>query len=558
MNNSQIADQFSLLSKLMDIHGENSFRAKAFAVAAFTIDRLSDPVAEMDDAAMFAIRGIGKGMTEYIRELCATGKLQLLDDIVARTPHGIIELLSIKGLGPKKIAEIWRQLGIESVGELEYACNENRLVALKGFGAKTQESILQSIAYLRQQEGLYLWADAMKFTEVLVGHLSKIFPGARFEPTGGLRRQIEVVDELTLISDVPESTLVPYLEKSPNVKIKTHTAARVTMDLVGFPTITIYLSQAGQYFTNLFKTTGSPAFIKAFEDHYIYPETALDEKAIFSQNRLQEVPPPLREEGDILVTALNELIPTLIQPADIRGIIHCHSTYSDGSNTLEQMVQHAIKLGYEYLVISDHSQAAAYAGGLTPQKIAAQHHEIDQLNGKYAPFKIIKSIEADILGTGELDYYPALLDTFDIVIASVHSNLKMSLERAMERVMKAVENPYTGILGHPTGRLLLSRPGYPLQMEKVIDACAAHNVVVEINAHPKRLDLDWRMVKYAMDKGVLMSIDPDAHALEGFHDVVYGVMAAQKGGLTKTRNLSSYTLTEFEKFVNEQRLKRPK
>ncbi|MGN6476059.1 MAG: PHP domain-containing protein, partial [Flavipsychrobacter sp.] len=216
----------------------------------------------------------------------------------------------------------------------------------------------------------------------------------------------------------------------------------------------------------------------------------------------------------------------------------------------------AIDKGYEYLVISDHSQAAYYANGLTPERIATQHQEIDALNANLAPFKIFKSIEADILNDGNLDYNTQVLSTFDLVIASVHSNLKMTQERAMERVMAAIHNPYTGILGHLTGRLLLSREGYPLDHKAIIDACAAQNVVIEINAHPRRLDLDWRWIEYALEKGVLLSIDPDAHAIEGYHDVYYGVLAGQKGGLTADRNLSSFSLAQFEAFLKEQQAKR--
>jgi DNA polymerase (family 10) len=244
----------------------------------------------------------------------------------------------------------------------------------------------------------------------------------------------------------------------------------------------------------------------------------------------------------------------LIQASDIKGIIHSHSTWSDGMETIELMAKAAMDKGFEYLVISDHSQSAYYANGLTPERIAMQHLEVDAINAKLMPhFKVFKSIEADILGDGRLDYNDDILATFDLVIASVHSNLKMTLEKAMERVMTAIRNPYTTILGHPTGRLLLSREGYPLDHKKVIDACAEHGVVIEINAHPRRLDLDWRWIEYAAEKGVLLSIDPDAHSVAGYKDIYYGVMSAQKGGLIKERNLSSYTLKEFEAFLERRK-----
>jgi DNA polymerase (family 10) len=250
------------------------------------------------------------------------------------------------------------------------------------------------------------------------------------------------------------------------------------------------------------------------------------------------------------------MIGKVIQPNEIKGIIHSHSTWSDGSNTIEDMAKAAQGKGFEYLVISDHSQSAYYANGLSPERIAAQHREVDALNEKLAPFKIFKSIEADILSDGSLDYNDTILRTFDLVIASVHSNLKMTQEKAMDRLLNAIRNPYTTILGHPTGRLLLSREGYPIDHKAIIDACAEHKVVVEINAHPRRLDIDWKWIEYAMEKGVLLSIDPDAHTINGYHDVYYGVLAAQKGGLTAAHNLSSHSLTAFEAFLAQYNKKR--
>jgi DNA polymerase (family 10) len=246
----------------------------------------------------------------------------------------------------------------------------------------------------------------------------------------------------------------------------------------------------------------------------------------------------------------------VIQPGDIKSIIHSHSDWSDGSNTLEAMAKAAIDKGFEYLVISDHSKSAFYASGLSEERIKAQHHYIDELNSKLAPFKIFKSIESDILNDGSLDYSDAILSTFDLVIASVHSNLKMTEEKAMMRLMNAIENPYTTILGHMTGRLLLSRKGYPVDHRKIVDACAANNVVIELNAHPSRLDIDWRHIEYALEKNVLISIDPDAHFIEGFDDIRYGVLAAQKALVTKANNLSSFSLQEFEAHLAKKKSSR--
>lgn len=303
----------------------------------------------------------------------------------------------------------------------------------------------------------------------------------------------------------------------------------------------------------LFRTTGSPEFIEAFQKSFPdlkFSNNTESDDSVFANLNLSFIPPCLRESGKIIQKAKENPLPPLIQPEDIKGLIHSHSNWSDGMNTIEEMANELIQKGYEYLVISDHSKSAFYANGLSEERIREQHRYVDELNSKLHPFKIFKSIECDILNDGKLDYSDNLLSTFDLVIASVHSNLKMTEEKAMARLMRAIENPYTTILGHMTGRLLLSRNGYPVDHKKLIDACAKNHVVIELNAHPKRLDMDWSYIDYAIENDVLISIDPDAHALEGFDDIRYGVLAAQKGGLTKEQNLSSFSLRKFENWLS--------
>jgi len=556
MNNYDIADHFALLGKLMDIHGENSFRAKSFSVAAFNIEKLPEEAATMDDATLYSMKGIGESTGKRIRELINTGRMQALEDILARTPSGILDMLKIKGLGPKKISIIWHELGIESLGELEYACNENRLVALKGFGAKTQEAVLQNIAYFRQNIGFYLWAEASAFAGILTEKLTTAFPQHRFALSGDVRRQSETLEEVAIVTDAPADALTTFTTAAEGVTSDMPTANLLTISIPGQPRIAFHLTSAAQFYSTLFMTTGSPEFTEAFTAQYTIPDAPESEEVIFTANGLPVIPAMMRESAGVLHKSPDSFS-NLIQPGDIKGIIHSHSKWSDGTNTLEEMARAAIAAGLEYLVISDHSQTAVYADGLKPDRVAAQHQEIDELNARLAPFRIFKSIESDILGDGSLDYTDSVLATFDLVIASVHSNLKMTQEKAMDRVMRAIQNPYTSILGHPTGRLLLSRPGYPLDHKVIIDTCAAHNVVIEINAHPRRLDLDWRWVSYALERGVLLSVNPDAHSIEGYKDTFYGVMTGQKGGLTAARNLSSYTRTQLEAFIAEQHRKRP-
>lgn len=552
MTNSEIADHFSLLSKLMDIHGEDAFRAKNYSIAAYNIERMPREASDMDEAELFATKGIGNSTGGKIRELLETGKLSALEDMIGRTPPGILEMMQIKGLGPKKIALIWKEMGIESVGELEYACNENRMVNYKGFGAKTQESILQNIAFIRANQNFRLWQEVEQISTVLTNQLSKANPGKKFTLTGEIRRQLPTVEFIDILTDADHNTIKQQFEISAGVttELKDNTLHVHAPNQLPIRVNTV---SSGQYYPALFRTSAGEEFLTAFEEQHKIPETATTEEEIFSTNNLAFVHPAMRETKEALQQASTGKMPELIQAKDIKGIIHSHSTWSDGSDTIEKMAKACIEQGFEYLVISDHSQSAFYANGLKPDRIAAQHQEVDALNEKLAPFRIFKSIEADILNDGSLDYSNDVLATFDLVIASVHSNLKMTQEKAMDRVLAAIRNPYTTILGHPTGRLLLSRDGYPLDHKVIIDECVKHNVVIEINAHPRRLDLDWKWISYAIEAGALLSIDPDAHAIAGYHDVYYGTLAAQKGGLTKERNLSSFTLQEFEEYLKTKR-----
>ncbi len=551
MNNSQIADHFTLVSKLMDIHGENSFKSKSYANAAFNIDRLTIEISNMDDAELYNIRGIGEAIGKKIRELQTTGTFPVLESLLQVTPEGILEMMRLKGLGPKKIGVIWKELEIESVGELEYACNENRLVTLKGFGAKTQENILQQIAYIKQNEGFSLWAHVINIANLLINNLKGKYSNHLFALAGAIRRQLETVDHIDIVTDAPKKDIIEGFSNIVDMEVVDNGVSWI-IKTPNNPSVNFISTSKSNFYITLFKASAGEEFLTAFHERHKLPEEAESEEHIFAINNIPVVHPALRETGK----ALDHAVHQLIQPNEVKGVIHSHSTWSDGANTLEEMAKGAIDKGYEYLVISDHSQAAFYANGLTPQRIAQQHIEIDALNEKLAPFKIFKSIEADILNDGSLDYTPAVLNTFDLVIGSVHSNLRMSEEKAMARVLAAIANPYLTILGHPTGRLLLSRSGYSLDHKQIIDACAEHKVVIEINAHPRRLDMDWRWIDYAMERDVLLSIDPDAHSIKGFEDIYYGVMIAQKGGLTASGNLSSFSLVEFEAFLEGYRRKK--
>jgi len=318
-----------------------------------------------------------------------------------------------------------------------------------------------------------------------------------------------------------------------------------------------HLATPENYVWNDFTMSCSPEFLEKWASLPNFNIISFpNEQAIFEQVGVHFIPAAQREVASIIEFAKSKSLPATIQVADIKGIIHSHSTWSDGIHTIEQMAVAAKNAGYEYLIISDHSKSAFYANGLQADRILAQHKEINILNKKLAPFVIFKSIESDILNDGSLDYPDEILASFDIVIASIHSNLKMTEEKAMMRLLNAISNPYTSILGHPTGRLLLSRKGYPVNHQAIVDACVENNVVIELNAHPRRLDIDWRFIETALKSDVLISIDPDAHAIEGFDDCKYGVLVAQKAGLSAAQNLSSFSLHEMMEFIEYQQVKR--
>lgn len=557
MDNYTIAENFSLLSKLMDIHGDDPFRAKSYSIAAFAIEKLEDNLADMEPQEIFAVKGIGDRMGKKIIEVLNTGRLGNLDEYMQKTPMGVIEMLSIKGLGPKKIATIWKELGVENLGELLYACNENRLTLYKGFGEKTQEKIKQSIEFYFNTLGSYLYAQIEPYALELDKGLQEKFAGEQFGLTGEFRRQLEVITRLEWVTTATAAQLKSFFGEN----YKTEKDEQGYLSLRGPENLELgfYFSDKKQFCKKLFETSCSDDFLQCWKEQFTGYETASYgcEDDIFSGNQVQFIPGYYRENRSAISAGQKSNAFNIIQPEDIRGIIHSHSKWSDGVDTIEAMAKAAQHQGKEYLVISDHSKTAAYAQGLTEDRIRAQHEQIDELNRKLAPFRIFKSIESDILGDGSLDYAPEVLRTFDLVIASVHANLYMTEEKAMARLLKAIENPFTSILGHMTGRLLLSRKGYPVDHRKIIDACAANNVVIELNAHPRRLDMDWRHIDYAIEKGVLISIDPDAHDVGAFNDTRYGVLAAQKAGLPKEKNLSSFSLAAFEAWLATQQAKRP-
>lgn len=547
MENKTIARTLRLFSQLLDLHDENPFKIRSVANAAFKVDKFPFPIAQKTEAELSVLDGIGKSIASKIYELLSTEHIAELDELLNKTPQGVLDIMQIKGIGPKKVATIWKDLGIESIGELYYACNENRLIEAKGFGLKTQQDIIKLIEFKLANSGRMLYAKVEGIAEKLLQELQHKFPNTNMTLTGEYRRRLEIIDQLDLLIALSAEEFSQqsgfilneqhYLQSEEGINIQIH------------------FCQEADFGRALFLSTGNAQHVEE-----ISKRVALDslsgktEAEIYALAGLDFVEPELREGIHEIEWASKKQLPQLIELHDLKGSLHNHSTWSDGVNTLEEMALYCKnELKLAYLGICDHSKSAFYANGLNEIRVAAQHREIATLNQQLAPFKIFKGIESDILYDGSLDYADEVLATFDFVVASVHSVLKMTEEKATERLLKAIENPYTTILGHPTGRLLLSRSGYPIDHKKVIDACAANNVAIEINANPLRLDLDWRWHQYALEKGVILSINPDAHRTDGFLDMRYGVLVGRKGGLTARNCLNAYSLTEIDTFFKNRK-----
>ena len=551
MDNYAIADQLSLLSKLMDIHGENAFKSKSYSSAAFSLEKLPQQVATLSPDKIFKIKGIGESVGGKIIEIIETGELQQLKEYLAKTPPGVLEMMNIKGLGPKKINVLWKEMSIDTIEELKKACEENRVAGKKGFGEKTQQNILESIRFQQQNSGKYLYAKIESFAEAFTEKLKEKFTNYKFELTGSYRRQLEIIDSLDWVTTAPADELETYLT-GIDMQLVANRDNMLIVSAENTLLLRFYTTSLSGFYSTLFRTSSGEEFLEAWKED-LDNQHFTSEEDIFKNAGINYIPSFLREQKEVIEKAGTYNFNNLVQTSDIKGLIHSHSNWSDGAYTLDEMAQELISLGFEYLVISDHSKAAYYANGLSEQRIREQHRYIDELNKKLAPFKIFKSIECDILNDGTLDYENKILSTFDLVITSVHSNLDMDEEKAMKRLMGAITNPYTTIMGHMTGRLLLRRKGFPVDHKTIIDACAEHKVAIEINANPNRLDMDWRWIDYALSKNVLLSINPDAHTTEEFHNIRYGVLVAQKGGLTKQKNLSSFSLNEFETFLSERK-----
>ena len=535
MTNKEIANAFKNLAAIMELHGENPFKIRSYSNAYLAIRKIEKPVSEFYNEELTSIPGIGKAILSKIKELVDTGSLSIYQEYAQVTPPGIVDLLGIKGFGPKKIKTVWEGLGIETAGELLYACNENRLVELKGFGLKSQEDLRQKLEYFLSSKNKFHLASLLDFVPVVLDHLYERLPEAQIEITGDIRKLQNTVEAIEVLVDDFEGLEAIYDEDF--VKEETEEEESVTVIFKDKIPIRFYFSDPEEFYYNLAMTTGGTMVDKIS----FTSRDAPSEAEVFEESGLPFVKPELRDLEQLVDLAEEELL----KGSDILGVVHSHTTYSDGINSLKDLCNAAKEMGYQYIGITDHSKSAFYANGLSEDRLLEQMEAIDKLNFKYKDFKVLKGIESDILNDGSLDYEDTILEQLDFVIASVHSNLRMDEEKATSRLIKAVENPYTNILGHPSGRLLLSREAYPINYKKLIDACAANNVSIELNANPYRLDLDWKWIPYCVEKGVSISINPDAHSIDGIKHIRWGVLSASKAGLMKKDCINSLPVEGF-------------
>lgn len=580
MTQTEVARVLAEIAMLGELNGENSFRSRAFANAARALEGTDADLESLArEGALTSLPGIGSGIADTIRELIETGRSTVHDELKTATPVGLFDLLRIPGLGAKRIHRLHHQLGIDSLDMLEGAAREGSIAAVSGFGAKTQSKILDGVTFVRASRGLLRYPAALEAGVRLLAWLRSRPGVASAEIAGALRRRMEVVDcvDLVAASADPGGVAAEFAALNGVAEVVEREGGdgevRVILRLTDGLSVRLRCVPPERFVAATVWATGNDMHLRALGDRAASWGMRLDENglwrdgklvplpsesALYAALELAYVPPELREGlGEIDAAAVDSL-PRLVERAELRGTFHCHTTYSDGKASVAEMAGAARARGWSYLGLADHSRTAAYAGGLSPERVREQHREIDQWNAEHGGtgterFRIFKGIESDILPDGSLDYDDDLLASFDYVAGSVHSSFGLSEVEMTARVIRAIENPHLTILGHPTGRLLLTRNAYAIDVNAVIDAASEHGVTIEINADPHRLDLDWRHVRYAAERGVVIPINPDAHSTAGLDNVAYGVNVARKGWLGARQVLNTWTLDEIETYFAERK-----
>jgi DNA polymerase (family 10) len=530
------------------LRGGNPFRAKAYTRAADSLSALAVPLEKfIGENRLTEIPGVGKAIADIITKLYRHGTHPTLEKLRNEIPAGVLELLTVPGLRPDKILRLYEDLGITSLAELETAAKEDRIKKARGLGAALQTKILQNMAIAKTGEARIHLHRAAVLLEHAIGTLRTTAPELkRLMAAGDFRRGCELVGDMSIVAE----------------------GSAPAAAIMGSGGLQVHVADRKHFGATLLRATGSAAHFEQLsalakakgmrlnEDglHRDRSVVAAEEEDIYRALGLPFIEPELREGRGEIERALRRKLPKLVTDEDLRGILHCHTDASDGSETLETMAKATLEQGYEYFGVADHSKSAHYAGGLSVEQIKQQHREADRLNKKFGQrFRILKGIESDILTDGSLDYADDVLATFDFVVASIHGGFKKDRKAQTERLLRAIANRYTTIIGHMTGRQLQRRPGYEVDVEKVLRACAKHDVVVEINAHPWRLDLDWRWHQAALDFGCMMSINPDAHSIRELNHIHWGVQMARKGGVPPDRVLNAMPIGELTRYLKQKR-----
>ena len=534
---------------LLELSGANAFRVRAYTNAVRTLEMLETPLDALIAAGTLSeVKGIGKSVGELVLEFADTGTATAYEELRASVPDGLLDMLRVPGLGPRKIIAIREALGIEDLDALALACGNGKLAELKGFGKKTQENILKGIEYIRAHRGRFRANVARESTQTLFDTLQALPQTQRIEVAGSLRRAKETVKDVDFVVSANEPQVISdaFVAHPAVAEITAQGETKSSVRLNNGMQVDLRVVTDGEFPYILHHFTGSKEHnvalraraqgqgLKINEYGLYHGEErveCIDETAFFAAMGLAYIPPELREGLGEIEAAAENALPELLTAADIRGMLHVHSTYSDGADSIEAMALAVRKRGYDYLGMADHSQAAAYAGGLNVDAVKRQWDEIARLNEKLAPFRIFKGIESDILGDGSLDYTDDILEQFEYIVVSVHSQFNLDRAKMTARIIRAIEHPCATIVGHLTGRLLLDREGYDVDVDQIIEAAARCGVAIEINAHPARLDIDWRHVKKARDHGVQIAINTDAHSTGGLGNLPYGIGIARKGWL---------------------------
>jgi DNA polymerase (family 10) len=559
MTNSEIVEKLEDAMACMEVLELNVFKINAFRNLSQHIEKLGEQLNQLEESRLDGM--FTKGMRLVVKQLLETGSFAELDQLEAEIPAGVRSMLQISGLGPKKVRNLWKEAGIEDLETLQHFCETGKLVQIKGFGEKVQHSILEGIGFLKSVEGKWLMHKGKALGNQILEEL-KARGITILELVGDLATRAETVSAIEfLLPSSEKNKLKSILQKHedwewlPAKSSPFHFEARIKKNqgILRF----FIANEENWTKTRYMLNTNQSHWDKATQQKIPLYKTWLkgnytSEKQLFELLERPFIPEELRLGTFEWNEDFDEKKSKLISYSDLSGCLHNHSNYSDGKHTLLQMAEACIQRGWKYFGIADHSKSAQYANGLFEERVEAQWKEIEALNKNWTDFRILKGIESDIMADGSLDYESDFLKGFDYVVASVHSSMKMDKETATQRLIRAIENPYTSILGHCSGRILLRRPGYPLHYQKIIDACIANGVVIEINAHPSRLDMDWENLSIALEKGALISINPDAHEMEGMDLMAYGTWMARKAGAEKHQVLNAFSLPEIISFLKKK------